>query len=165
MPFEDKDYTPKTGLKKQPGQKSMFDSQPKKPSPQEFQKQVDQVQEQSSGYKKRAAELFILFNKTLMDKTLPQNRSIFVVETEKEMLQNMIQLAVEINDDANEQHEGMGSLTWITCLFKACLAQRDRINELECALVNVQKSVNTFALTDLIKKEITKALDKPPATG
>jgi hypothetical protein len=71
----------------------------------------------------------------------------------------MLQLAIEINTDPNEQ-EGMGSLTWITLLFKTCLAQRDRLNEMEFTLVTLQNKFDSSALTDFINKEITKALDK-----
>jgi hypothetical protein len=154
------EYEPRVGLKKQTtGQKSMFEGKVKPPTQQDFQKKVEESQEKMAGYKKRAAELFVQFNKTVMDKTLPQNRNVFNMESEKEMLQNMIQLAIEINNDPNEQ-EGMGSLTWITCLFKTTLAQRDRINELEYAVTMMQKKLDSSALADYINKEITKALDK-----
>ena len=154
------EYEPRVGLKKQTtGQKSMFDGKAKPPTQQEFQRKVEAAQEKMSGYKKRAAELFVQFNKAVVDKTLPQNRNVFNLESEKEMLQNMIQLAIEINNDPNEQ-EGMGSLTWITCLFKTTMAQRDRINELEYAVSMMQKKLDSTALADYINKEITKALDK-----
>lgn len=158
------EYEPRLGLKKQnTGQKSMFDGKPKPPTQQEFQKKVEDSQEKMAGYKKRAAELFVQFTKTVTDKTLPQNRNVFNVESEKEMLQNMIQLAIEINNDPNEQ-EGMGSLTWITCLFKTTLAQRDRINELEYMMNLFQKKLDSTALADYINKEIIKALDKKKAS-
>ncbi len=150
------EYTAKGSVKSQ-GQ-SMFDHK-RKPTAQEFQQKVQQSQERMSGYKKRAAELFVQFQKTVADKTLPQNRNIFNAEAEKEMLQNMLQLAGEINNDPNEQ-EGMGSLTWITLLLKTCLSQRDRMNELEYALSMLQKKYESTAMSDYISKEIAKALDK-----
>lgn len=163
MPFEDKDpkeFAPKIGLKKQvTGQKSMFENKTKPPTPQEFQKKVEAEQEKMSGYKLRAAELFIAFNKAITDKTLPQNRNIISRESEKELLQNMIQLAIEINNDTNEQ-EGMGSLTMITCLLKTSLSQRDRINELEYAVSQMQKKMESSALADYINKEISSVLSK-----
>lgn len=150
------EYTPKSAMKSQG--KSMFDAKPRQ-SPQEFEQKVHQVQETLSGYKKRAADLFVQFQRTMADKTLAQNRNIFNNEAEKEMLQNMLQLAAEINNDQNEQ-EGMGSLTWITLLFKTCLSQRDRMNELEYAIHTLQKKLEAPVLSDFINKEITKALDK-----
>ena len=151
------EYTPKVTMKKQ-GSTSMFDNQPRKPTPQEFQQKVQEGQETLAGYKRRAAELFVQFQKSMGDKTLAQNRNIFNRETEKEMLQNMLHLASEINNDPNEQ-EGMGSLTWITLLLKMCLAQRDRMNELEFALESYQRK-SSAALTEAVKKEIALALDK-----
>jgi hypothetical protein len=156
---EKKEYTPKQGLKNMGGQKSMFDNKPAQPTQQEFQHQVQESQDKLAGYKKRVAELVLQFNKTLADKTLPQNRNIFNNEAEKEMLQNMIQLAMEINNNPDEQ-EGMGSLAWITLLFNTVLRQRDRANELEFSIVQLQKRLDSPVLVDFINKEITKALDK-----
>lgn len=151
------EYTPKGAVKPQ-GQ-SMFDNKRKKPTQQEFQQQVQQTQEVQSGYKKRAAELFVQFQKTIADKTLPQNRNIFNQESEKELLQNMIILAAEINSDPNER-ESEGSLTWIVLLLKTCFIQRDRINELEYAVHSLNKKLEPVAMSEFINKEIAKALDK-----
>lgn len=150
-------YTPNVGVKQQ-GQ-SMFDQVRKKPTQKEFQQQVQQTQETLSGYKKRAAELFVQFQRAMSDKTLPQNRNIFNQESEKELLQNMILLAAEINSDPNER-ESEGSLTWIVLLLKTCFTQRDKMNELEYQVVQLQKKVDPTAMADFINKEITKALDK-----
>lgn len=152
------EYTPKVGVKS-PGQ-SMFDNKRKQqPTQQEFQQKVQQVQETLSGYKKRAAELFIQFQRSMADKTLPQNRNILHAESEKELLGNMINLAAEINSDPNER-ESEGSLTWIVLLLKTCFSQRDRLNELEYGLATLQKKLDTNMLSDYINKEINKALDK-----
>lgn len=165
MPFDDRaPPDPKTGLQKINGPKSMFDGKPRPPSQQDLNKKVEEVQERQSGYKKRAADLFIQFNKTVSDKKLARNRNIFDVETEKEMLQNMVQLAIEINNDPSEK-EGMGSLTWITCLFKTCLAQRDTINDLAYEVSELKKKLDSGALSDYINKEIVKALDKQKSNG
>lgn len=160
---EQKEFVPKIGIKQVSGQKSMFDNKVNKQSQQEFEQKVQNSQEKSAVYKKRASELFIRFNKIISDKTLVQNRNLFSNESEKEMLQNMIQLAIEINDDPNEQHNGMGSLTWITLLFKTCLSQRDRLNDMEFAIAQLQKKILEADLSnikDFINKEIVAVLDK-----
>lgn len=148
----------KVGLKKS-GQKSMFEGKPRPPTQQEFQQKVQEVEDRKTGYKQQAADLFMQFTKTIGDKTLPQNRNALARDAEKEMLQQMVQLAMDINNDPNEP-EGMGSLTWITCLFKTTLAQRDRINELEYQIVSFSKKLNSPEFVEFINKEITKALDK-----
>lgn len=159
MPFDTAPKDPKDRLKLNPikGQPSMFDNQPKKPTQEEFQQQVQVSQEKLSGYKKRAADLFLQFSKVINDKTLPQNRNVFNTETEKEMLQNIMQLGIDVNNDPNEQ-EGMGSLSLLTFLFKTCLAQRDKINELEYSFQSLTKKLDAHVLTDFISKEVHKVL-------
>jgi DNA repair ATPase RecN len=165
MPFEDpKDFKPKSSLKPIPGPKSMFDGKPKSPTPQQFEKTVQQVQEQMTEHKKRATELFMAFNKMILDKTLPQNRNILMLDAERETLQSMIRLAQDVNNDPNEA-EGEGTLMWIVCLLKTCLSQRDRINELEYTLSLLQKSINDGLIGDMIKREIAKSLDNAKTNG
>ena len=167
MPFDDspKDFVPKVGLKKTQGSVSMFDNKsPKKPTQQDLDQKVEQIQEQVSEYKQRASELFIKFQKAMADTTLVQNRNMLAVDAEKEMLGGLIQLAVDINADPLEQ-ECMGSLTLITCLFKTVLAQRDKINELACNLDQLQKKSNPDIIMSRVKKELQAALDKPKENG
>jgi hypothetical protein len=159
-PFGDPEtHEAKVGLKKVSGQKSMFDGKPRPPSPQQFQEQVQSVEDKKNNYKQRAADLFLQFTKSINDRTLPQNRNSLSRDAETEMLQSMIQLAIDINNDPDEPNEGMGSLTWITCLFRTVLSQRDRITELEFRLVEFQKKLNSSEFVDFLNKEI-KALDK-----
>lgn len=167
MPFdeEDDDTLPnlppkKLGLKNVSAQKSIFDDMPKKQTQEEFDKKVHNREENNANYKERAADLAIKFKKLQDDKTLPSNRSIFANDMEREVLTGMISLAVEINNDPNEENEGMGSLSWITLLFRTSLAQRDRINKLEYALMQLEKKTDTTILSEFITKEISKALDK-----
>lgn len=162
MPFDEEDDTPepsKVGLKNVSSQKSIFDNMPKKPSQEDFEKKVHQNQEKLSSYKNRAAELSSNYFKIINDKTLKQNKNIFVQDMEKELLTKMIQLAMEINNDPAEA-EGMGSLTWIAQLFKLSLIQRDKINQLEYTLSQLEKKLDTNYLLTLISKEIKNLLDK-----
>lgn len=148
----------KVKLKQVSSQKSMFDGQPKKPTPQEFQEQVVATQEKSSSYKRRASELASQFTKMMQDKTLPENKNMFAQEAKRELMGNMIQLAKDINNDPSEL-EGDGSLIWIIVLFNTAFDQRDRLNQLEYAITQINKKLDSTALTDFISKEITKVLD------
>lgn len=152
------EFIPKVSVKA-PGQKSMFDGKPRRQTPQEFQQKVQQTQERLVGYNKRAADLYVQFQRAMQDKTLAQNRNVFAIDTEREMLQELLKLAAEINEDPEEQDSG-GSLTLVILLLKTALQQRDRINDLEYALVTLQKKVDSPALAEYINKEISKALDK-----
>lgn len=159
MPFDEEEDKPSTkskqvGLKNVSSQKSIFDSLPKKPTQEDFDKQVKQVQERNNGYKIKAAELALQFNKSMADKTLSENKNMFQQDMEREIMQKMVQLAIEINNDPNEA-EGMGSMTWITLLMKTCFAQRDRINKLEYTLVQLEKKTEQV----LKSKENSSTLD------
>jgi hypothetical protein len=157
MPFEEKDPSqqmdPKLRLKKVSSQPSMFDSQPKKMTQEEFNKKALEVNNTSSDYKKRAAELALKYKKAMEDKTLPQNKSIFSNEFEHELISDMIKLAIDINNDPNEK-EGMGSLSWITVLLKSSFSQRDRINQLEYEVLQIKKIVES---QNTVKKENNSA--------
>lgn len=162
MPFDEDPKEPrqnKVKLKNVSSQKSMMDNMPKKSTQQEFRQQVHAGQERSSSYKVRASKLAIDFGSLMRDKTLPQNKNIFSQETEREILSNMVRLAIEINNDPGEQ-EGMGSLSWITVLFKTCMEQRDRLNLLEYRMIQIGKKIDPTVLADFINKEINKVLDK-----
>ena len=162
MPFDDDDddddddinvSNKKIGIKNVSTQKSIFEAIPKKPTQEDFDRQVQSAQQKILGYKQKTAELAIQFKKSLEDKTLSENKNIFAIELEREVLSKMIELAIEINNDPNEQ-EGMGSLSWITFLFKNLLSQRDRINKLEHTLFQLEKKVDPKLLSSLIKKEL-----------
>jgi hypothetical protein len=162
MPFDEEkeiEIEAKTGIKKVSSQKSIFESTPKKPSMKDLNEAVQKIEENNIGYKKRAAELSLAFKKMVNDKTLNQNKTVFMQETEQELLVNMIKLASQINNDPNEQ-EGIGSLMWVTLLFKTCLSQRDRINNLEYATSKLEKNISIEFLKPLILKEIQAELDK-----
>lgn len=162
MPFDEEDDSEKVskkGIKNASSQKSIFDGLPKKVSQESFEKEVRKYQEKESSYKNKAADLSSQFFKILSDKTLRKNKNIFEQEMEKELLSKMIQLAAEINSDPIEA-EGIGSLTWIAQLFKVVLIQRDKINQLEFTVSQLEKMLEPGVLTVLISKEIKNHIDK-----
>ena len=151
----------KVKLKQVSSQPSMFDGKPKKPTAQEFQQQVQEVQERSSSYKRKISEFAQQFAHMMGDKTLPQNKGSFANEAKRELLQNMVQLAKDINNDINEL-EGDGSLILSIILFNTCFDQRDRINQLEYAVSQISSKLESSTFTDFISREIVKVLDKKP---
>jgi hypothetical protein len=151
MPFDEDDseqsvQSKKVGLKNVSSQKSIFEGMPKKPTQEDLDQRVKKAQERASGYKAKAAELALQFNKSMADKTLPQNRNLFQQEMERDLLKQMIELAVDINNDPNEK-EGMGSLSWITLLLRTSFSQRDKINRLEYAMSLLEKKFESLDKT------------------
>lgn len=147
------EFSQKVGLKNVSTQKSIFENKPKKPTQQDLEGKVKHIQEKDLSYKQKAAELALLFNKTMDDKTLKQNKNIFALDFERDLLSRMIKLAVEINNDGAELAD-MGSMGWITVLLKTCFNQRDRINHLEYTLSQIEKKMEAT-----INKEILRAID------
>ena len=145
MPFDEEDeqqsQSQKVLLKQVSTQKSIFDSQIKKPSGEDFNKQVKNFQKQYDSYKEQAAELSLKFQKTIIDKTLKENKTIFNREIEQELLSDMISLAIKINNDHNLEEEGIGSINWIILLLKTCFNQRDRLNSLEYNFSQLEKKL------------------------
>ncbi len=165
MPFDEEDtqqsvQSQKVGLKNVSSQKSILDSIPKKPTQSDLNQKVKSVTQSLNQNKVKVTELASQFVKSIQDKTLANNKTIFQKDLEKELIQNMVKVAAEINDDPAESQDGMGSLGWITVLLKVCLSQRDRINELEYNLLQVKKQSDPSNLNNLISKEITLAIDK-----
>jgi len=130
VPFEDDALDEETieseALKANP----FFKKSNKKPSAADFQREVDEKSSRANSYKDRAAELASSFKKILDDKTLLQNKNIFSLDLEKEIISNLARLAIDMNTDENEI-EGMGSVSIITLLLRTSIIQRDRINSLE----------------------------------
>jgi hypothetical protein len=131
----------KVGLKKVSTQQSIFDSMPKKPSQEDLDSRVRRAINQSTDYKQRAAELALQFKKSVEDRTIPENKTPFQREIEKELLIKMMQLAIEINNDDNED-EGMGSLGWIALLMRTAFMQRDKINRMEYTIAQLEQKIS-----------------------
>lgn len=130
--FDDEDDSgseKKTGLKLN-NSKSILNSLPKKANPAEFQQKVQNTQDKILGYELEASQLAAMFQKLLEDKTLPENKNILSLEAERELIGKIVDIAIKLNNDENEQ-EGMGSVGTAILLFRAVLSQKDRINKLE----------------------------------
>jgi hypothetical protein len=152
MPFDEEEqddnpseHAKKIGLKNVSSESSIFDSMPKRRLDPNFKEKIQNAQEQKYVYKDRGAALTSKFQKIMNDKTLPQNKSIFQKEAQSELLKDMIQLAMDINDDANE-HEGMGSLGWIALLIQTTLNMKDKVNYLEYELSEIKKTLKNSTL-------------------
>lgn len=140
---DDDDDNKKSGLKIN-NKKSIFSQLPKKPNPAEFQQQVKDSQEKVMGYELEASQLAAMFQKLLEDKTLPENKNSLALEAERELIGKIVEIAVKLNNDTNEQ-EGMGSVGTSILLFRAVMMQKDRINKLEYSLVQAEKEIKSLA--------------------
>ena len=145
MPFEDDnddssldDYK----NRKQNSKKVNSNTTSQKTNKEEFEKRVRQIQENKDNYKSRASDLAIKFKKMMSDKTLADNRNIFVNDMENEVVSDMVNLAMQLNEDPDEI-EGTGSIMWIVLMLKIFLYQRDKINQLEYNLSKLTSKVES----------------------
>jgi hypothetical protein len=130
---------PKMGIKAQ-SQKSIFDGQPKKPTEQQFQQQVAQMEAANSLLKQQAIEMAEKFRNLIKDKTLDKNKNSFMRDYEKEVIGQMISWSEAANSDETEP-EGAGNLGLISLLIRTCFYQRDRINELEYTISKIDQKI------------------------
>src|SRR5271165_5787681 len=132
---------------------SMFANQPKKPTKQEFDMVVKKAQSLDQEFKERAADLAINFRKILEDKTLIENKNLMSIDLEREIIGNLAQLAVDMNNNENEEKDGMGGVGLSSLLFRCMLIQRDKINSLDYSINQLNKSFKELQLlVDEIKK-------------
>jgi hypothetical protein len=91
-------------------------------------KTIQYHNEQSS----RAVDCVSRFLKLSDDKTLLQNRGSVALDVEREIRQDLIQLALDLNNDENETDNGKGSVVVLSAVTKIILMYRNRLNQLEC---------------------------------
>lgn len=152
MPFDDendnnvpKASARKTGLKID-NSKSIFANAVKKPTKQDLDKVVADSQKRNANYNERATELALKFRAFLDDRTVPQNKNVFVNEFEREVIGKLTELAIDMNLD-ELQEEGMGSVGLIALIFRCLLIQRDKINVLDYTVNQLEKKVKQLQST------------------
>lgn len=142
--FEDDDKQSEIVSKKQVGVKlsnqgSILSSLPQKPSIETLKEKATEVNNTLNSYNVRAADLSSKFRKVLEDKTLFENKSPFSIDAEKELRDNLIKLARDINADEYAEEDGQGSVGVLALLLFSILTQRDRINLLEYRLLRAEQ--------------------------
>lgn len=123
---------------------SMFDkNKVAKPTKEQFTQEVENQVAKEISNKEKAMEFSKSFRFTINDKTLKQNKTMLNNEFEESLVRDMVSLAVDINNDPDEQ-EGMGSLAWITLLLKGMIWYRDRLNSSEYELEQLKAQVKSL---------------------
>lgn len=148
MPFDEEEeqpLTPNKGLKSVSNTKSIFENVPKKPTQRQLEQSARNVEQRILSYKERSYEVLNRYSKIISDKTIPENKTIFISKAQEEVLFEMLRLADEMNADPNEP-EGRGSLTWISLLLKQSFDVKDRMNQMEYVISKQEEIINTLKL-------------------
>jgi hypothetical protein len=96
-------------------------------------KAINEIAQSNNSYNEKAVSLANMFKKTLLDKTLADNKSVIAADAEKDLINNLSRLALEIENDQFSD-PGMGPIGLSTLIFRLLLIQRDQINQLSYEL-------------------------------
>jgi hypothetical protein len=131
------------GLKLKPSKSSLA----KKQVAENFNQRVSETHKRLEGNLKSAYELATEFTRLMADSRIEDNVGPIDKSFEKEIIRKLINYAIQVNSDENEQ-EGMGSVSLITLLLKTLFKMRNKMNQmaynnhmLEIRLTNIEKSI------------------------
>lgn len=99
-----------------------------------FDERADKTIKHYNDQGSRAIEIISRFLKMIEDKTLAQNRGGIANDVEREIRQDLIQLALDMNNDEAEEDNGKGSVVALSAITKVVMLYRDRLNQLEYEL-------------------------------
>jgi hypothetical protein len=155
--MDDSKKGPKKGLKIN-NDASIANALPTTPSKKEFEAEAKKVNETLNSYNDRALKLATDFRRIMNDATLPQNRNILSKELEREIITNLMQLAIDINTDQHEK-DGMGSVGVEALIMNQLLTLRDRNNFLEFTLEQLTRKMKEMEVELLAMKKSVPVID------
>ena len=134
---------PEDGIKniKLDNKKSRFKPAEEVPPEYNFEERAEALQQKIEARNKKGIELASLFMTLMRSKILGENRSSVADQSEGDLRKELITWLVEINNDPDEELDGMGSAGIITLLLKTFFIQRDKINGLEYRLEQLEKEL------------------------
>jgi cell division protein ZapA (FtsZ GTPase activity inhibitor) len=92
---------------------------------------ASEIHQKSQDRQQEIFELGSRFVEMMKDRTVPTQKGPVAQSVEREVLQQLINFAIEVNTDLNEPKEGMGSVSLLTLMLKVSLLMRDKHNVLE----------------------------------
>jgi hypothetical protein len=100
-----------------------------------FKQRAVALMDNRQDQRERGVALVTQFLTSMKEKVLPKNQGV--------LAQELVKLVIEINNDDTEPQDGMGSATLFAALLRVVMLQRDRINELEYRLLQVEKNLSS----------------------
>lgn len=144
MPFDDDDNddaedikipTRRIGIKKKNVQPKINTSEVKSNFEQQADKQFSKIED----YKQQMWDLSVKYKSFIESKVLPENKGPIAVNLEKEVLDKLVLLAIDMNEDET-QPEGIGNAALCMLLMKCMLLQRDTISSLQFKIDQLEKN-------------------------
>ena len=94
---------------------------------------------------KRAVDIISRYLKMTEDKTLNRNRGSIANDVEREIRQQVLQLAIDMNNDETEEDNGKGAVIVLSMVTKVLLMYRDRLNDLEFEVQQLKREQNKLS--------------------
>lgn len=109
----------------------------------EYKRKFDERAEETITHKNeqegQVIEIITRFIKVSNDKTLASNRGHIAADVEREIRQDLLEVAQELNNDETVLDNGKGSIVAISVLTKVLMSYRDRLNQLEYELHQMKR--------------------------
>lgn len=105
-----------------------------------FEQQADKQFSKIEDYKQQMWDLSVKYKSFIESKVLPENKGPIAANLEKEVLDKLVHLAIEMNEDET-QPEGVGSTALCMLLMKCMLLQRDAISSLQFKIDQLEKKI------------------------
>lgn len=144
--FDDEANVKATKSSKLDNKKSTVKQAPPLPN---IRENANKIMANDEEQKKIAFNLTTRLLSLIKDKTLDENKDLNIREEEKQVLSEYANFSRLINADPNKE-DGLGTLSYVTALARCLLLQRDRINELEYKVIQLEKLI-----TKNIRHQIT----------
>lgn len=109
----------------------------------EFKMKATALMDSRQSQKDRGMALMSQFITSMKEKVLPANRGVLAQDFEKKLRSELVQLVIEINNDVAEPKDGLGSATMFAAILRVVMLQRDRINELEYRLLQLERKLSS----------------------
>ena len=113
----------------------------------QFNERADKTIQYNNDKNTRIVKCISKFFTLAQDKTISQNRGSIAADVEKEIRQELINTALDLNNDENEEDNGKGSIVILSAVTKILMMYRDRINDLEYEIDKLK--------ADLKKRELS----------
>lgn len=141
-------------LKNKAAEKAAQEKKEREEYKRRFSEHAERTVKYHSDTSNNTVEIIKSYMRMAEDKTLPSNRGSIGDDVEREIRQNIIQLALDLNNDENEEDNGKGSVVLLSAITKILLMYRDKINILEYELALLKHEQQNTSKSSTIKPSL-----------
>lgn len=110
-----------------------------------FDQNADRTVQFHDDKSKKILKVISSYMQMIDDRTLVRNRGSIANDVEREIREQIINLAIDLNNDETEEENGKGSVVVLIAVTKALMKYRDRLNDLEYTVQQLQKDFSKLS--------------------